>query len=200
MPAIAGVSRTAHQRPGCDRACAVQADTVAAMRALWLATRTVAAAAASGGGVLAVVTTARQTGLESLSVRSPIVQVDPSAVAVLVAAVVASLCCIGLLNRRTAGNEPPTAGWFAARAVMVPLSAWCLWYLWHGYYTWVSAMTLRPSGDGPTGTIRDALVSIAEPMPAAILASMALTAAAMMIAYGSNALRSARHARRDGRP
>ena len=117
--------------------------------------RPAAAAIMSGAAVLGVVTTARWAGLPSFSVDPSFVQVYPATPALLVAATVASLCCIGVLHHRAAGREPPRAGWFATRAAMVPFGAWSVGFLWYGFYAWVQAVSRPPSPDGSLGMIRE---------------------------------------------
>lgn len=161
--------------------------------------RPAAAAIMSGAAVLGVVTTARWAGLPSFSVDPSFVQVYPATPALLVAATVASLCCIGVLHHRAAGREPPRAGWFATRAAMVPFGAWSVGFLWYGFYAWVQAVSRPPSPDGSLGMIRDALVGVIRLLPGAILAAMIAAAAASMIAYGASALHAARLGRSNER-
>ena len=57
----------------------------------------------------------------------------------------------------------------------MPLGAWSVWWLWHGYYSWVQALSPRPASDGPL---------------AAMLAALIFAAGVWVIAYRISVLRA----------
>ena len=72
----------------------------------------------------------------------------------------------------------------------MPLGAWSVWWLWHGYYSWVQALSPRPASDGPLTAIHNALVWGHRLLPAAMLAALIFAAGVWVIAYRISVLRA----------